>query len=277
MRVFRTVAMTMTMVAGLVTAGAVQVPAATRWAPAATAAIHPGVQTYTDGGQCTANFVFTAGADVFVGQAAHCAGTGGSTATDGCTSGSLPLGTPVTVEGASHPGTLAYSSWLTMQDDHESDPEACQFNDLALVHLDPADVSSVNPSVPHWGGPVGLAPSESPLASAVYSSGNSKLRLGLPLLMPKFGLSLGDQADGWSHNVLTLTPGIPGDSGSGFLDAQGRALGVLSTLQILPLPGTNGVGDLRLELEYLHSQTSLNAQLAVGTEAFNGNQLPFGP
>jgi len=277
MRVFRTVAMTMTMVAGLVTAGAGQVPAATRWAPAATAAIHPGVQTYTDGGQCTANFVFTAGADVFVGQAAHCAGTGGSTATDGCTSGSLPLGTPVTVEGASHPGTLAYSSWLTMQDDHESDPEACQFNDLALVHLDPADVSSVNPSVPHWGGPVGLAPSESPLASAVYSSGNSKLRLGLPLLMPKFGLSLGDQADGWSHNVLTLTPGIPGDSGSGFLDAQGRALGVLSTLQILPLPGTNGVGDLRLELEYLHSQTSLNAQLAVGTEAFNGNQLPLGP
>lgn len=277
MRVFRTVAMTMTMVAGLVTAGAGQVPAATRWAPAATAAIHPGVQTFTDGGQCTANFVFTDDADVFVGQAAHCAGTDGTTATDGCTSGSLPLGTPVTVEGASRPGTLAYSSWLTMQDGQESDPETCQFNDLALVRLDPADVSRVNPSVPHWGGPVGLAPSESPLASVVYSSGNSKLRLGLPLLMPKFGLSLGDQAGGWSHNVLTLTPGIPGDSGSGFLDAQGRALGVLSTLQILPLPGTNGVGDLRLELEYLHSQTSLNAQLAVGTEAFNGNQLPLGP
>ncbi len=277
MRALRNVVVAVTVVAGFVVVGGTgAVPAATRWAPAATAAIHPGVQTFTEGGQCTANFVFTDSTAVYIGQAAHCAGTGGDTATD-CSSPSLPLGTPVKVGGASRPGTLAYSSWLTMQDDHESDPEACQFNDLALVRLDPADVSSVNPSVPHWGGPVGLAPSESPLASAVYSSGNSKLRLGLPLLMPKFGLSLGDQADGWSHNVLTLTPGIPGDSGSGFLDAQGRALGVLSTLQILPLPGTNGVGDLRLELEYLHSQTSLNAQLAVGTEAFNGNQLPLGP
>ncbi len=48
------------------------------WAPAASAAITPGVQTNTDGsGQCTANFVFTdAAANVYIGQAAHCAGTG---------------------------------------------------------------------------------------------------------------------------------------------------------------------------------------------------------
>ena len=32
---------------------------------------------YTDGAQCTANFVFTDGSrHVFVGYAAHCAGTG---------------------------------------------------------------------------------------------------------------------------------------------------------------------------------------------------------
>ena len=42
--------------AALVAAG----PAAAdpAWAPAATAPIHPGVQTDTNGGQCTANFVF---------------------------------------------------------------------------------------------------------------------------------------------------------------------------------------------------------------------------
>ena len=28
------------------------------WAPAASATVHPGVQTFTEGAQCTANFVF---------------------------------------------------------------------------------------------------------------------------------------------------------------------------------------------------------------------------
>ena len=32
------------------------------WAPAGTATIHPGVMTFTGGGQCTANFVFVSGA-----------------------------------------------------------------------------------------------------------------------------------------------------------------------------------------------------------------------
>ena len=42
--------------------------AAPTWAPADSAAIHPGVQMYTDGAQCTANFVFTDGAaNVYVG------------------------------------------------------------------------------------------------------------------------------------------------------------------------------------------------------------------
>ncbi|HEU5456876.1 MAG TPA: hypothetical protein VFU85_14455, partial [Nocardioides sp.] len=67
---------------------------AVAWAPADTAQITPGVQTYTDGAQCTANFVFTDGAGkVYIGQAAHCAGTGGATETNGCDTGSLPLGT----------------------------------------------------------------------------------------------------------------------------------------------------------------------------------------
>ena len=46
------------------------------------------------------NFVFAEGSTVYLGQAAHCSGTGGQTETDGCTSGSLPLGTPVEVTGA---------------------------------------------------------------------------------------------------------------------------------------------------------------------------------
>ena len=81
-----------------------------------------------------------------------------------------------------------------------------------------------------------------------------------------------NEGDGWSHVVITLTPGIPGDSGSGFLNGSGGAIGVLSTLQIAPLVGTNGVGDLQRELVYLRANTGFAAmQLAPGTEPFKPN------
>ena len=95
-------------------------------------------------------------AGTYIGQAAHCASTGAATDTDGCLAGTLPLGTPVEVTGASRPGTLVYSSWVTMQANGESDPDTCAYNDLALVKIDPADVGKVNPSVPGFGGPTGV-------------------------------------------------------------------------------------------------------------------------
>ncbi|MEO5652355.1 MAG: hypothetical protein ABIN79_10410, partial [Marmoricola sp.] len=52
-----------TAAAGLLAAvGLVTAPSASAeptWAPAGTAAIHPGTMMYTDGAQCTANFVFS--------------------------------------------------------------------------------------------------------------------------------------------------------------------------------------------------------------------------
>lgn len=243
--------------------------AAPDWAPAETATVHPGVQTFTDGAQCTANFVFVGGADVYVGQAAHCAGTGGNTETDGCTAGTLPIGTPVEVTGATRPGTIVYSSWVTMQQEGETDPDACAYNDLALIRLDPVDHARVNPSVPHWGGPSGVDLDGTAAGEAVYSYGSSSLRFGITTLSPKQGVSLGSQGGGWSHAVYTLTPGIPGDSGSAFLDAEGRALGVLSTLALAPLAGSNGVSDLGRMLAYVRAHTTLDDVLvADGTESF---------
>lgn len=250
-------------------------PGAPQWAPAATATIHPGVQTFTAGAQCTANFVFASGTTVYLGQAAHCASTGSSVNADGCTSPSLPLGTRVRVTGATRPGVLAYSSWLTMQAVGETDEDACLYNDFALVRLHPADAGRVNPSVPHWGGPVSLG-SRTAAGEIVYSYGDSELRLGLDLLNPKTGISLGDTGGGWSHTVLAVTPGLPGDSGSAVLDSRGRALGVLSTLVILPQTGTNGVGNLRRMLAYANTHTGLGARLALGTQPFTPNRLPLG-
>ncbi|HXF32401.1 MAG TPA: serine protease [Solirubrobacterales bacterium] len=245
--------------------------AASAWAPAGTAPIHPGVQTHTEGAQCTANFIFSEGSTVFIGQAAHCSGTGGSTETNGCTSASLPLGTAVEVTGATEPGKLAYNSWLAMQAGGESDEDTCAFNDLALVQLNPADVGSVNPSVPGFGGPEGVGGPGEPGAT-IYSYGNSELRGGITKLSPKQGFLLATEGEGWTHLVTTLTPGIPGDSGSGFLDASGNAFGVLSTLDLAPLPGSNGVGDLAKELAYERAHGPFpNLQLVKGTVKFKAN------
>jgi hypothetical protein len=249
--------------------------AAPTWAPADSAVIRPGVQTVSDAGQCTSNFVYyDAAGNVYIGQAAHCTGTGTSTDTNGCDTDSLPIGSAVEVEGASKPGTLAYNSWLTMHQVGERDADTCQYNDLALVRLDPADAAKVNPTVKFWGGPTGINRTGTVAGDEVYSYGNSSLRLGLENLSPKRGYSLGTDSGGWNHSVYTVTPGIPGDSGSAFLDAQGQALGVLSTLAIAPLAGSNGVGDVGHELDYLNAHGGLGTvTLANGTEPFDPSRL----
>ena len=251
-------------------------PPAGGWAPAATATIHPGVQMFTDGAQCTANFIFTRGTDVLIGYAAHCAGTGAATETNGCDSGSLPLGTSVEIDGASQPGTLVYSSWLAMQAANETNTNACEYNDIAFVRIAAADVGKVNPSIPHWGGPNGINTTGNPMLSNLYTYGNSSLRLGLTQLSPKKGVSLGTGGGGWTHPAYTVTPGIPGDSGSALLDASGRASGVLSTVAIAPLTGSNNFGDLSRELAYANSHGQSGITLENGTEAFNPNALPLG-
>ena len=256
--------------------------AATQYAPADTALIHPGTMMYTDGAQCTANFVFSDGAgNTYVGYAAHCAGQGAATDTNGCDTTSLPLGTKVTFnEGGSlvdegtqvGTGTLAYSSWLTMQKKGEKDTNTCAYNDLALVRVDSADTGKVNPSVPFWGGPTGIDTDGTAAGDRVYTYGNSSLRGGVEQLSPHTGASVGDDAadGGWSHPVYTVTPGIPGDSGSGFMSADGTALGVLSTVAIAPLAGSNGVGDLGKELAYAQANSGIaGLSLVNGTEPFS--------
>jgi hypothetical protein len=244
--------------------------AAVVWAPAATAAIHPGVQTDTAGAQCTANFVYTDGVDTFLGQAAHCSGTGAATDTNGCTAQTLKEGAAVTVAGAKHPGVMVYNSWARMQSGPKPDANTCAYNDLALIKLDPADVAITNPSVPTFGGPTGVRSAGLVLGDTVESYGNSSLRFGLTPTSPKYGRSLGDDSGGWNHTVYTVTPGIPGDSGSGFLDDTGKAFGILSTVALAPLTGSNGVGDLSRELAYAQAHGFPGLSVVNGTEPFTG-------
>jgi hypothetical protein len=181
---------------------------ASAWAPASSATIHPGVMTFTGApsflsgaGQCTANFVYEDSAGgIYLGQAAHCSSTGSSTETNGCSTKSLALGTPIYagelvkggIENGTLIGTLAYNSWIAMQGKGEKDANTCAFNDLALIKINAAQEGNVNPTVPFWGGPGGLAAGFAPTGERVFSYGNSILRAGVSVLSPKTGLSLGE-------------------------------------------------------------------------------------
>lgn len=70
----------------------------------------------------------------------------------------------------------------------------------------------------------------------------------------------------WLHYITTVTPTLFGDSGSPFLDAKGRALGVLSGFS---LDGSTTVVDLPQALRYMKATTRLDAvTLATGTTPF---------
>lgn len=236
------------------------------WNP--NGAIHPGIQTFTGGSQCTANFVFHDASDIYIGQAAHCAGTGAATDTNGCIAGFLPLGTAVDL-GTGNPGTLVYSSWALMQSlNTPSTAPECLGNDFALVKVHELDEGNVNPAVPFFGGPVGIAPTAGlGLGDMVYSFGNSGLRFGVePVLSWKHGTVL--FSDEWSATLYTATPGIPGDSGSGFLDANGNAIGVLSTVALAPYALSNEISGLQSALAYRSAHGG--GALTLGTAPWVG-------
>jgi hypothetical protein len=236
------------------------------------AAFAPGNNTEYNGASCTSNFLFRDGTRTFVGSAAHCVAGGESTTTNGCEAPRTRIGDQVTVRGASRPATIAYSSWNAMQDNGE-DPssEACAFNDFALYELDPVDAAAASPTVPRFGGPQGVGTTST--GEQVFSYQNSALRGGISLLSPKNGVTVSTSPEGWSHTVYTITPGIPGDSGSGYLNDQGQAFGVLSTVALAPLAGSNGVSDLGKAMAYARANGFPNLQLVDGTAPFRQSLL----
>lgn len=271
----------LSLILGVILAALLAAPSlASAWAPASSAPVHPGVQTFTEGAQCTSNFVFKERKRlkvakrkqglrkfrIYIGQAAHCSGTGFADETDGCESESLPLGTEVEVDGAKRKGKLVYNSWLAMQETGEEDPDACAYNDFALVKLRRADVDRVNPSVPVFGGPRGVGAAEA--GEEIFTYGNSGFAGPATEERAKEGFVVDRFADGWSYDTYTVPPGVPGDSGSGFLNSAGEAFGVLSTLAIAPLPASNGVSDLGFAIDYARAHGMSKLRLVAGTEPF---------
>ncbi len=164
------------LLAGLTLAIAAFAPSiAGAWAPAGSATIHPGVQTVTQGAQCTANFIYQDGSGTYIGQAAHCSAPAARPRRTAATAARFRS------ERRSRLMVPAIRArWSTTRGSRcrrsGERPDTCAYNDLALVRLDPADVANTNPSVPGFGGPTGLGSSSAMLGDTVFTYGNSSLR-----------------------------------------------------------------------------------------------------
>jgi len=256
-------------VAGLVAAST---PATARtWARPSAAIVKPSMMLYTKGGQCTANFVYVDRAGrAYIGQAAHCASRGGQTDTNGCTTKSWPLGTIVRNANGRRIGTLAYSSWIAMHRAHEKRTNVCAANDLALVRIRSALVRRTSPTMPGLGGPVGLRTTPVAAGAQVYAVGNSSLLFGAGSLVAQTGVVEKATNGGWAYFVTMARPGVPGDSGSGYLDARGRALGQLSTISVGSDGAGNTIGNLSKEITYARRHGVAGLSVVHGQTAFKG-------
>lgn len=277
---------------GLAVAAALTVPGAASAEPGGSSgpgAIGPGVQISTPVGNgaelCTANFLYSADGEssgkLYLGAAAHCmAGENAMSSINGCVEPVMPEGIEVSLagrDGRTYTGTVAYNSWAVMQERGETAEDLCLYNDLSLIELSPEAAAVADPTVPGFGGPTALDTDGTRNGETVYSHQPNQLTA----TPDKQGRSLGQPEGPRTHVVVTVPAGVPGDSGSGYLDADGEAFGLLSSL-MLPT-GSNGVTDIAQALDYAAEFGSVGSlELVPGTEPFSASGLttteaPSGP
>ncbi|MBW3582911.1 MAG: serine protease [Euryarchaeota archaeon] len=203
------------------------------WVPIGDAVVRPGVRHVTGSGQCTTNFLYwnKVNETLYIGTAAHCVdGAKGDEST--------------TVYGhderPAFKTRVAYSSWdaigFVPKGDNDAHP-----HDFALLEVPREHWGLVHPATLHYGGPTALADMDALRAGQrVIVYGNSGLRLGIEETNREEGVLRGvydakhdDHPDKWRLVSAQIAPlGVPGDSGSGLMTKDGKAIGAASTLSI---------------------------------------------
>lgn len=223
------------------------------WAAADGAAVKPGVPIRTAKGDCPSNFVF-ARADngsVFLGTTAYCVRE-------------LPIGALATVGGAQNIAVLVYSSWITMEEIGETDPDAREYNDFAVFYVDSGARAAVSPQLPDVGGPRGEAAGDGIAVGSLV-----RAHAGSPVTV------LGQQPPAWRDAVVTgragdwallvhaAMPAMPGYTGGAVVTPDGKALGIVVNVGVLPDPGSNGVARLDAVLAYARDHAKLDMVVAT--------------
>jgi hypothetical protein len=246
---------------GVALTGAATANAATsvRWASAAKASVHPGVQVTIAGVKCVAGFVMTDGRRVFVTVPGSCAGVDDGKPTNGCTAAQVPYGLKVAVAGARYKGRIAYSSYTQMQLRGTKSANKCANNALVLIRLDDRDIKRTNPSVPVAGGPTGVATTAPAQGDTLTAYVNDA---------PTQAMAVQNSGADWAHSVEPSSAVDATQLGAPVLNANGKAVGMVTLLaQIQGGPVT--VSDLAKEIAFLHTVRAFRSvQLAHGTLRF---------
>jgi hypothetical protein len=228
----------------------IPVPAAGGTTPVATGAcpgVRPGALVQTEVGLCTDNFLFQgANGDRFIGTAGHCIlGKGPKPGDAGEKVWPKGTGPEAKDEKGKRIGEFAYAIL--------QDPK-----DFSLIRLDPGVQAS--PEMCNFGGPTGINDDITPDTVTLEYFGNG---VGAGSTIPArsavaLGLSNPD-------HVYALGLALPGDSGSGVISQDGRAVGVLVTTGIHGLGiSQNGVDFGTMGITRIHPQM-IQASTMIGT------------
>ena len=194
----------------------IPVPAAAPLGTGTCPGVRPGAIVLTDVGQCTLNFLFQ-GSDGsrYIGTAGH------------CILGTSPIGGDVG-EMAWAPGTgpvardadgnpIGEFAYAILQDP----------KDFSLIRLDP--LVEANPAMCHFGGPTAVNDDNPGLTELVVLNwfGNGIL---VGTLLPARSALAAGMPD--PDHVFADGAAAPGDSGSGIISSDGRAVGVVVTVGV---------------------------------------------
>jgi hypothetical protein len=200
----------------------IEVPAAAPVGITTCPGVRPGAIVTSDTGQCSFNFVYD-GDDgaTYIGTAGHCI-LGESPIGGDVGETSWPAGTGPEARDAAGAriGEFAYAIL--------QDPK-----DFAVIRVDPG--VAVDPQVCHFGGPTGVNADQTSGPVVLHHYGNG-IAIG-SVLPARTGLAVGMPDP---DHVFAQALALPGDSGSGVISADGRALGVLVTVGVHS--GTIGSG-----------------------------------
>ncbi|MGH8467921.1 MAG: hypothetical protein ACREVY_02660 [Gammaproteobacteria bacterium] len=189
----------------------IEVPTATPFGTGACPGVRPGAIVKSDKGQCTFNFVFT-GSDreTYIGTAGHC--ILGDSAIGGDAGEMIwgPEDGPLASNGRGERiGRFVYAIL--------QDPK-----DFALILVDRG--VTADPQMCHFGGPTGVNSESGAVVLHYYGNG-----VGVGSVLPaRTGFARCMPPD----HVFAQALAVPGDSGSGIISDDGRAVGVIVTVGI---------------------------------------------
>lgn len=219
------------------------------WPALEDATIRPGVLVEAKSRTCPSNFLFARpdNTSLFLGIAAHCV--------QDMVVGEWVLVDPGRTDA---PALLAYSSWQTMAELGVDDPQMLDFNDFAVLRLDPAFRMFAHPAIVRFGGPAAMGDADAlDLGDEVVSYAEPDAG------SPDLGAwkAVVTKRHDWGLLTYGAPPELPGRLGTGVMTPDGRAVGLTVSLGAVPDPASNGVARLDAVMAFALEHANLVMEL----------------